>query len=312
MQVPNRPSGLIRLMAMTLAVSMAVLLVAGRAVVAQTASPSASPGPVICDVEPRTDEEIEQLAQAAATPAADSDEESLDDTAWDGGVAADDQTTAEIESTLALIDACSAAGDLSRLLALYTDEFIVREVLATEPVPIMPGTPDASASTGTPEAAGTTTSVIEVRLLPDGRAAAQVERDGRTEIVILVEVDERWLVDAVTTTSEEDGTPNAGVSDELASKPPVQAAITDCRRGGGIAGERHYCYGCRGDRLARCVTWVPAAGSVLRSGRDTGVYRHLDVAGTEMMYHTDEGEAVVPCESWRFVRTIRLRGCSID
>ncbi len=198
MQVPNRPSGLIRLIAMTLAVSMAVLLVAGRAVVAQTASPSASPGPVICDVEPRTDEEIEQLAQAAATPAAGSDEESLDDTAWDGGVAADDQTTAEIESTLALIDACSAAGDLSRLLALYTDEFIVREVLATEPVPIMPGTPDASASTGTPEAAGTTTSVIEVRLLPDGRAAAQVERDGRTEFVVFVEVGGRWLVDAVT------------------------------------------------------------------------------------------------------------------
>ena len=147
----NRASGLIWFMGITVAVLTAVFLSADRSTFAQSASPAATPESVVCDIEPRTDEEIEELAALAATPAAGTPEQ-IDGSQWIEGTPADPETLAALQRTLDLIAACSTAGDVARLLALYTDEYIVREVLATEPVPILPGTPDATAVSGTPSA----------------------------------------------------------------------------------------------------------------------------------------------------------------
>ena len=297
MRVPNRSNGLSLLVGASVAALVVVFLVSERVALAQTLSPAASPQSVACDIEPRTDQDLEHLSQMAATPAGDPGEGTIDDTLWDEGVAADEETKAEIETTFALIDACSAAGDVSRLLALFTDDYIVREVLATEPVPIVPGTPDPSTSAGTPEAAETLTTVLEVRILPDGRAAAQVQRDGHTEMVILVEVEGRWLVDAVSTQTGGDGTPEAGVPDELAALPPVQAAVADAAGVAGVPVSDVTVTGVEPTVWPDSSLGCPQPDQFYAQVETPGYVVTLDVGGTEVTYHTDEGEAVVPCEA---------------
>lgn len=282
---------------MRAAILVGALLTSWNPVASQTASPAASPHDVACDVAPRTDTDLTHLAQSAATPAGDAGEGTPDGTLLEDGVVADDQTRAAIESALALVDVCAESGDVARLLSLYTDGFIVREVLAAEPVPIVPGTPDTSSSTGTPETAGTGMIVHEVRILSDGRVAAQVQRDGRNEVVVFVEVDGRWLVDAIATETGAGGTPEAGVPDDLASLPPVQAAVSDAARTAGVPEDVVVVTSVEPTVWSDSSLGCPQPDQFYAQAETAGYAVILNVSGTEVIYHTDEGDAVVPCEA---------------
>src|SRR5687768_1285749 len=102
MHVQNRATGLICKLGATVSVLLVVLLGAERLAFAQTASPAATPGSVVCDVEPRTDEEIEQLAALAATPMA-ATPEPVDGSIWIEGTPVDAATLSDIERTLSLV-----------------------------------------------------------------------------------------------------------------------------------------------------------------------------------------------------------------
>lgn len=282
---------------MIVVILMATLLASWNAVAAQTASPVASPEVVACDVEPRTREDLVQLSQSAATPAGDEYDESLVGTLWDEGAAADDQTQAAIESALALIETCTESGSVAQLIALYTDDYVVREVLATEPVQIVPGAPEAAPSTGTPEVASPERIVREVRTLSDGRVAAQVERDGRAEIVVFAEVDGLWLADAIVTDIGAGGTPEAGVSEELASLPPVQAAVAGAADAAGVSVGAVTITAVEPTEWPDSSLGCPQPGQFYAQVVTPGFIVSLEVAGTEVTYHTDEGEAAVPCEA---------------
>lgn len=270
--------------------------VVGAAV--QPATPGASPVAGTCDVEPRTEEDLERLAVLAATPAA---EELAVDEGWPpGGEDADAATRSALEESLAEVAACEASGEIGRLLALYTDDFIVREVLATEPVAIVPGTPEAVPVAGTSEPISATVSVREARLLPDGQVAALVERGGRTEIVVFADVDGMWRVDEVRQVATGEGTPvaspGAGVTDELAGLPPVVAAIADAAVQLGV-GEADVTV-----VSVEPVVWpdaslgCPEPGGFYAQVETRGYWVVLGAGGDEVTYHTDETGVVVLCE----------------
>ena len=93
----NRASGLIWFMGITVAVLTAVFSV--RTDRLSRSRAAATPESVVCDIEPRTDEEIEELAALAATPAAGTPEQ-IDGSQWIEGTPADPETLAALQRRL--------------------------------------------------------------------------------------------------------------------------------------------------------------------------------------------------------------------
>jgi hypothetical protein len=157
-----------------------------------------------CDVEPLTDEEVATLTQAAATPVA-ATPAPVSPATFPEGDPVDPVILDLLVRTLREVDACAAAGDLPRLLALYTEAAIEQLVLAPEPVPIVPGQPPADFSVPLPDQPQDLTPALTAAvLLEDGRIAAQVttvEPGNPTDIVWFVEVDGRWLIDDIQPTT---------------------------------------------------------------------------------------------------------------
>ncbi len=161
--------------------------------------PAATPSPG-CSVEPLTAEEVLALVQRAAGNAAPAATPISTDPG--AGIPASAATVAAITETLSMAAACTAAGDINRLLALLSDDYIVRESFAPEKIAIAPGTPPATSTRATP--AGRSfggITVANVRLLPDGRVSAAVTGGIATTgaTVVFVQDENRWLIDEVNT-----------------------------------------------------------------------------------------------------------------
>lgn len=201
---------------------LTLLLTATSAASAQEATP-ASAG---CTVEPRTEEELMALAATPYAPQATPAEATP--ATLPPGDPVDVATIAALTDTLSQVAACARAGDINRLLALYSDEYIVQHIFAREPQPIIPGRPQdgtPAIPAATPGAAFATSEVHEANLLPDGRIAAEVATGDALDVVFFVEADDgRWVIDEIHSiaTGSNGGTPEG----EIGSYPqPVQLAL---------------------------------------------------------------------------------------
>ena len=294
MHIPNRKTGLSLLSGAVGVLLVAILLAAGASVSAQTPSPATSPEAAVCDVEPRSEQELAKLASLAATPMTGTPE-AVDGSMWIEGTPADPETLAALQRTLDLIAACSTAGDVARLLALYTDDYILREFLAIEPVPILPGTPDVTAVSGTPTAGEQSPMIERAHVLDEGSVVAVVKRDGRSEMMVFVQEDGMWLVDAVETVTGDAATPDSGVSDELASLPPVRAAVADAAEAAGVSVGEVSVIAVESTVWPDSSLGCPQPDQFYAQVETPGYFVTLDVAGTAVTYHSDEGDAAVPC-----------------
>lgn len=277
-----------------------LLAMAASGSVAQEATPDATPGST-CTVSPRSEEEIAALSDLAATPAA--VPAVTPPGHFSEGEVVDAATLAEIKAVLLQLRACEAAGDLPRLLALYTDAFVVREVLAGEPVPILPGTPRPEAGgeeielpTPTFEA----DELVEARMLPDGRVAALVGNEDAGDLIVFAQEDGLWRIDFVavyaTLESTAVASPSGEVSPDLLQLPAVQAALADAvARLGAPMTELTV------ESVER-VVWPDASLGCPQEGQfyaqvETPGYRVVVAAGDQRVeYHTDESGIVVVCD----------------
>lgn len=284
-------------------VAVAVAVGAATEAAGQVASPAASPIAGACMVEPRTQDDLERLGALAAEPGTPGpDRTDVVDGGWIGGTPVEPETMRAIEATLAEVAACEASGDVARLFALYTDAYIVREVLATEPVPILavePGTPGAGSSGASGAGSGAELSG-EVLMLLDGRVVAQVESGGRAEVVVFAEVEGRWRIDARVAFESDGGTPvaspDAGVGEDVADLAPVRAAVADAAAVGDMAAEDVIVVAVEPVDWPDASLGCPEPGGFYAQVVTAGYRVTLEVGGMEVTYHTDSGDVVVRCE----------------
>lgn len=169
---------------------------------AETGTPAATPAsqdvprPDECTVEPRSLDEIAQLAdRLAGTP------RSVERT---DGLTPDPVTVAAIRQTIREYVACLNAGDLLRAAALSTDPHAVELIAASDETP---GPAALATPMPKPEAEWIAIVAIEdVFLQTERQASAIVVLDEPTALgartlvrylVYLAREDERWLIDAV-------------------------------------------------------------------------------------------------------------------
>lgn len=170
---------------------------------AETGTPAATPAPQDvprpdeCTVEPRSLDEIAQLAgRLAGTP------RSVERT---DGLMPDLVTVAAIRQTIREYVACLNAGDLLRAAALSTDPHAVELIAASDEIPEGPAT--RATPMPRPEAEWIAIVAIEdVFLQSERQASAMVILDEPTALgartlvrylVYLAREDDRWLIDAV-------------------------------------------------------------------------------------------------------------------
>jgi hypothetical protein len=200
-------------------VSALLLASSGDPAAAQSGSPTAdAQGTADCStIEPRDAAFFDSLA---GTPAAETDrgaegQAAPSPFAMPEGEAADEAVVAEVTTLYAQLLACLNAGDYLRAYALYSDEYLIRnlteeaiERLAATPVPT-----DASMQTSFG-------SVLDARLLQDGRVAALVTLSNPQsgDIVLLATlrkngdrllIDEEQIVEAAVATPASAATPAA-------------------------------------------------------------------------------------------------------
>jgi hypothetical protein len=181
-----------------------ILLVVGPAMTrARQATPSAfsvTPDPAECLVEPRR---VESLG-AALAPAAGVPTSAVPSDAAGQAEPADAATVAAITTTAHEFIACVNAGDLRRVFALYSDDFLRRHA---EELGL--GDPAGLDDLATPDPPPTELrwallAVADVFVRPDGRAVARVIMDNPAGVsaeenayFVFVPVEGRWLVDDV-------------------------------------------------------------------------------------------------------------------
>jgi hypothetical protein len=153
-----------------------------------------------CTVAPRAADELRALfREVAATPVPNELATTL--AAMPAGAPADEATASAVSDVWREVVACLSAGDQPRLFALYSDDMVLRQLqidiafgvtedalisfLEATPVPIS----DAEGLAVDP--------LTDVQILSDGRVAAAKPGDaGRTEALIFIQQDGRWLLDA--------------------------------------------------------------------------------------------------------------------
>ena len=190
------------------------------ATLAQGATPAAGDvvHPAECPVHPRTPEFFQQLA---ATPGADQATPggtvagSPTAFAQPQGEPADQATVDAVTATYRELVACLNAGDYLRAYALYTDDYLRRnlnqegiERLQATPVPIAESTRIGFGG------------LRDVVMLPDGRVGAlatvtsPAAGGAVTTYTVFAQVGERWLIDEETAVDAPDtGTPAAFTPD---------------------------------------------------------------------------------------------------
>jgi hypothetical protein len=117
---------------------------------------------------------------------------------------------------------------------------------------------------------------------------AIVDRDGQAESIILVNVDGRWQVDWIF---------EASLVFESAPIPPVQAAVSHAADAAGVPASGVTTIAVEPTVWPDSSLGCPQPDQFYAQVETPGFIVTLDVAGTEVTYHTDEGEAVVPCEA---------------
>jgi hypothetical protein len=283
-------------------IAVAMMAVVGRsdAQGVQQATPAAElgpPTPAECQIAPRSEAEIAALAATpVATPAA------AEPAALPEGEAADAATIAEIMRTLREVIACSQAGDLGRLLALYTSEYITREVLAAEPLPIVPGhRPAGTPQPPSPPAVIDLTPVIlEARRLPDGRVAALVtiaEPGSPVDVVWFQHVGDRWLIDEIRPAVLGPGTPPASpLPEDVATSALIQAILADAASRLGVSPDQVIIVAIEPVDWPDTSLGCPKEGEFYAQVITPG-YRVIVATGDRRLeYHTDRAAHFVLCE----------------
>src|SRR5680860_1250235 len=113
-----------------LLLALVVIGLGSSAAIAQ----SGTPVPGGCQVPPRTNVEVANLAELAATPTG---ETGFGSVRLPDGEPAEEETIEMLLATLNEADACAGARDLPRFLALYTEEFVIHSILAPEPAGVL-------------------------------------------------------------------------------------------------------------------------------------------------------------------------------
>lgn len=146
-----------------------------------------------CRVEPRSLEEYAALAAGEAQAVSATPILGTPPPLPVSGTSADPAVITDVSETVAQLVACTNAGDLLRLAALYSDEALARfggaggesleqltRLATPEPLPA--------------EREAVLESVEDVRVLPDGRVTAVTTVNGRRNLLEFVEEDGRYLV----------------------------------------------------------------------------------------------------------------------
>ena len=218
---------------LALAVALLALVSVGLTrLAAQDASPEAGrittgatpevPDPTLCTVEPRTIENVQQVASAAAagvaTPVSSPVAEETPFVLPQGS-AADADAVARVTATVREAVACRNAGDSLRYFALHTDSYLTRFF---GQAPLSQEQLDAFAAPPTPLDPVTQIGLIavqDVRLLADGRIAVLIRQIDPSALTVgpqrvffvMVEQGGRYLIDEeiIPDNPEGAGTPAA-------------------------------------------------------------------------------------------------------
>ena len=190
-------------------VAAAASLLGGALAAAQDATPAVQPivpAPNQCTVAPRDIAFFEQFVgtPAAASPAAAGTPVDAATFRMPEGEPAARAMRVGVLDTVRQVAACLNAGNFLALAALFTDDFW-RRTAETEG-PLAAEDLASFATTPEPQPAGSQAAILailDVRALPDGRAAVLVDYFDPFEeppgparfLLIMVEQDGRWLID---------------------------------------------------------------------------------------------------------------------
>jgi ketosteroid isomerase-like protein len=275
----------------TLLLLFALLLLQGNGARAQEATPA--PG---CDVAPRSEDELATL-NANASPVARATPMTTNPIAPPEGEPVDAATLNALDETLAEVVACAQAGDVARLLALYSDDYVATIALAPEPVPIVPGQghdhDHVPSGVETPEPELHVTPRVETAVrLPDGRIAAVVSAEGlegTREIVIFAEEDGRWVIDEI-----HEALPEGPIGGELPF--PVQAAVASAAAEFGVNIEAVTVVSHEKVEWPDTSLGCPKEGEMYAAVITPGYKVILSVNDQELEYHTDEFDRAIRCD----------------
>ena len=209
--------------------TMFLFVIAGVIVITSPSSLAAQSGTASADsraagsctsVEPRGAEFFQSLAGTPAAATEDgSGSQAADATptpfAMPEGETADEATAAEVGALYEQLIACVNAGDFLRVYALYSDDYVQRN-LSEELLSTLPATPVPSEQSMQSEFGG----VLDARVLDDGRIAALVTTSNPQsgEVILFailrrdsdrLRIDEEQVVEAETPTAAAEGTPAA-------------------------------------------------------------------------------------------------------
>ena len=270
---------------------LAALFATLSGTVAQDSSPVAEVLPDNgCDLELRTDEDIANLEATAisglATLVAMSPMEMPE------GDPVDAATLNSLDLTLRQVDICAEAGDLPRLLALYSDVYVAGIALAPELVPIIPGHGHAhpGGPVATPEPETEMAPRVESAvLLPDGRIVAAVSAGGVADIVIFVQERENWVIDEI-----HEAVPEGPLGDELPF--PVQAAMASAAAEFGVSIDEVTIESWEPIEWNDSSLGCPKPGEFYAQVITPGYRAILMVKDESHEYHTDELDRAIRCD----------------
>jgi hypothetical protein len=267
-----------------------VILLVARPVQARQATPATG-----CDVAPRTDAELQALAAAAvATPRAAATLTPAAGTP--GGTPVDAATIAELERTLQLTTNCADAGDLKRLLALYTDRFIAEQVFGSQPSPIVRGTPVTTPSyiVQIPPPVGAAPEIEQASLLPDGHIGALVRAGSRTEMISFAHDTQRdlWQIDEIVPVMDF-GTPSANPAAQQPAE--AQIALADASAHLGVGQDALAIVRIEAKQWPDASLGCPKSGEFYAQVVTPGYLIVIRGGDQDLEYHTDQRGNVVLC-----------------
>jgi hypothetical protein len=281
---------------LTLTLVAALALLAGGTA-AQEATPDAAG---TCLIAPRDEADLIALnASPPASPTADPDALATTPMEMPDGEPIDAATLNALDETLRLVIECAEAGDIARLLALYSDAYVAKVALAPEPVPIVPGQADDHAHVPSTDeeiepGLGLPPRVEMAVLLDDGRVAATTsveEVEGTRQIVIFAFVEEegRWVIDEIHSVL-----PEGPIGGDLPFA--VQAAVAAAAAEAGVDPATVTVVSYEAVEWPDTALGCPKEGEFYAQVITPGYLVVLSVEGIEMEYHTDEVDRAVRCD----------------
>jgi len=282
---------------LTTLIFLAAALAAVENVAAQESTPASGAPPVpACNVPPRDEADLIAL-NATPSPMIESTALATTPMEMPEGDSPDAATLNALDETLRQVVECAEAGDIGRLLALYSDEYVANVALAPEPVPIIPGQPDdhdhVPSLDETPVVEENVTPRVESAVeLPDGRIAATVSAEGvegTQQIVIFAEERGTWVVDEIHSVL-----PEGTVGGDLPF--PVQAAVASAAAAEGVDPSAVTVVSYAATEGPDTGVGCPKEGEVYAQVITPGYLVVLSIDGVEMEYHTDDVDRAIRCD----------------